>query len=230
MAGEAHFDPELFGFLNELRLNNDRTWFLANKERYESVVRDPFLRFIADVGPRLRPISRHVVADPRPSGGSLFRIYRDVRFSKDKSPYKTQVAAHFPHGMTGKDVHGPSFYLQLEPGDCFAAAGLWQPAARPLQQVREAIAKHPAQWRRGISGKRFTARFALWGEKLRRPPSGYDPSHPCIEDLKRKDFVAVASFTEGEACTPDFIDWFAESCRLAVPFMRFLTQTVGLPW
>jgi uncharacterized protein (TIGR02453 family) len=121
MAGEAHFRPELFAFLKELRDNNDRAWFLAHKARYESVVRDPFLHFIADVEPLLRAISRHIVADPRPTGGSLFRVYRDVRFSRDKSPYKTHVAAHFPHGARGKDVHTPGFYLWFAES-CQAAA------------------------------------------------------------------------------------------------------------
>src|SRR5919108_2303301 len=188
MAGEVYFSPELFAFLTELRMNNNQTWFLANRDRYESAVRAPFLQFIADFGPLLRTISRHFVADPRPTGGSLFRIYRDVRFSKEKSPYKTQAAAHFPHSAPGKDVHAPGFYLHLEPDNCFTAAGLWQPAASPLQRVRDAIVAQPAQWKRCISGKAFRARFTFWGEKLKRAPSGYDPGHPFIEDLKRKDF------------------------------------------
>jgi uncharacterized protein (TIGR02453 family) len=230
MAGEVYFSPELFAFLTELRMNNNQTWFLANRDRYESAVRAPFLQFIADFGPLLRTISRHFVADPRPTGGSLFRIYRDVRFSKDKSPYKSQAAAHFPHGATGKDVHAPGFYLHLEPGNCFAGAGLWHPDASSLGQVREAIVAHAAQWQRVNSAKAFTSRFASWGERLKRAPSGYDPQHPFIEDLRRKDFVTIVRFTEGEACAPDFIDWFTESCRIAGPFMQFLTQAVGLPW
>jgi uncharacterized protein (TIGR02453 family) len=230
MAGEVYFSPELFAFLTELRMNNNRTWFLANKDRYESAVRAPFLQFIADFGPLLRTISRHFVADPRPTGGSLFRIYRDARFSKDKSPYKTQAAAHFPHGATSKDVHAPGFYLHLEPGNCFAGAGLWHPDAPSLGQVRDAIVAHAAQWKRVNSAKAFTSRFASWGEKLKRAPSGYDPQHPCIEDLKRKDFVTTVRFTEGEACAPDFLDWFTESCRIAAPLMQFLTEAVGLPW
>jgi uncharacterized protein (TIGR02453 family) len=230
MAGEAHFRPELFAFLKELRDNNDRAWFLAHKVRYEWVVRDPFLHFIADFAPLLRAISRHVVADPRPTGGSLFRVYRDVRFSRDKSPYKSHVAAHFPHGARGKDVHAPGFYLHLEPDNCFAGAGLWHPQAASLRQVRDAMVAHPAQWKRSISSQGFRARFTFWGEKLRRAPGGYDPGHPLIEDLKRKDFVVISPFTEGEACLPDFSDRFAESCLAAAPFMAFLTKAMGLPW
>jgi uncharacterized protein (TIGR02453 family) len=231
MTAPAHFRPELFAFLRELRENNDRTWFLANRNRYESVVREPCLRFITDFAPPLRTISRYFVADSRPTGGSLFRVYRDVRFSRDKSPYKTQAAAHFPHSSaTGKDVRAPSFYLHLEPDDCFAGIGLWHPAASSVQQVRDAIVAHPARWTRCISGKAFRARFTFWGDTLKRAPSGYDQGHPCIEGLKRKDFVVIAPFSEEEACVPDFIDWYTETCRLASPFVAFLAEAVGLPW
>jgi uncharacterized protein (TIGR02453 family) len=230
MAGETHFRPELFAVLRELRENNDRAWFLANKDRYESIVRDPFLRFIADFGPLLRTISRHFVADPRPTGGSLFRVYRDVRFSKDKSPYKTHAAAYFPHGARDKDVHTPGFYLHLEPNGCFVGAGLWHPPTSSLQQVRDAIVAHPGQWKRCISGKAFRARFTFGGETLKRAPGGYDLGHPFIEDLKRKDFVVISPCPEGEACAPDFIDRFTESCQLAAPFVQFLARAIGLPW
>jgi uncharacterized protein (TIGR02453 family) len=231
MTAPAHFHPDLFAFLRELRENNDRMWFAAHRDRYESVVREPFLRFITDFALPLRTISRYFVADPRPTGGSLFRVYRDTRFSRDKSPYKTQAAAHFRHSSaTAQDVHAPSFYLHLEPDDCFAGIGLWHPTAPSVQRVRDAIVAHPARWRRGISGKAFRARFTFWGDKLIRAPSGYDPGHPCIEDLKRRDFVVIATFSEGEACAPHFIDWYTETCRLSAPFMAFLAKAVGLPW
>ena len=110
MDSKAHFTPALFEFLAELSMNNDREWFQANKARYERDVRNPLLDFVADFGERLRTISPHMVADPRASGGSMFRIYRDVRFSKDKSPYKTNAGAHFRHEV-GREVHGPGFYL-----------------------------------------------------------------------------------------------------------------------
>ncbi len=117
MKRRSYFRPELFQFLRELKANNEKEWFQANKHRYESEVKEPMLRFISDFAPYLRQISRHVVADPRPVGGSMFRIYRDTRFFKDKSPYKTTAAAHFPHRDGGKDVHAPGFYLHIEPGN-----------------------------------------------------------------------------------------------------------------
>ena len=97
MTPSAHFTPALFEFLADLAENNRREWFQANKDRYETHVKDALLDFVSDFGERLTGISPHMVADPRPSGGSMFRIYRDVRFSKDKSPYKTNAGVHFRH-------------------------------------------------------------------------------------------------------------------------------------
>ncbi len=223
----AHFSPALFKFLRELKKNNNREWFQANKARYESDVRDPMLRFIADFAVPLRSISKHFVADPRPAGGSLFRIYRDTRFSRDKSPYKTAAAAHFRHEVD-REVHGPGFYVHLEPGDVAVGAGVWHPDADTLGKIRDAIARQPELWKRAVSGKAFKSVYELWGEKLTRPPKGFDPAHPFIEDLKRKDFVVMASFTEADACKPGFMDRVADVCRLSAPFMSFLTKSVGL--
>ena len=225
----GYFSPALFQFLRDLKANNDRAWFQANRERYELDVREPLLHFIADFALRLRSISRHLNADPRPVGGSLFRVHRDTRFSKDKSPYKTHAAAHFRHER-GKDVHAPGFYIHLEPDNVFVAGGLWRPDSETLAKVRDAIVEDTEGWRRAISGPAFSATCELEGDKLKRPPSGYDPSHPLIEDLKRKDFVAVRSFTEQRACSPAFAEDFSDFCCAATPFMGFLTTTVGLPW
>ena len=230
MASQAPIGPELFEFLSELRENNNREWFQANKERYETDVRDPLIAFVADFARPLREISEHFVADPRPVGGSVFRIYRDVRFSKDKTPYKTQAAAHFRH-QVGKEVHGP---------------GLLHPhGARRRVRRRRHVASglgHAGQgcvtrwWRTRIGGGRsYTvrlsrARFKLQGESLKRPPKGYDPDHPLIEDLKRKDFLVSQSFSQGDAYGTRFIDTFADFCRSSSPLMEFLTTAVGLPW
>ncbi len=229
MKGKAHFGPELFEFLSDLRRNNRREWFLANKGRYEVEVRDPMLRFIGDFAGPLRKISRHFVADAKPSGGSLFRLHRDTRFSRDKSPYKTNVAAHFRH-EAARDAHAPGFYLHLEPDQVFLAAGLWHPDGDALAQVRQAIVDKPALWRRALSGQAFRARCSLSGDGLVRPPKGYDPTHPLIDDIKRKDFVAVTRFTEKQACARDFLDQCAEAYRVQSPLVAFVTGALGLPW
>jgi uncharacterized protein (TIGR02453 family) len=229
MLTTTYITPELFTFFRELRENNNRDWFEANKKRYEAHVREPLLQFITDFGIRLAEISPHYVADARRSGGSLFRIYRDIRFSKDKTPYKTAAGIQFRH-ESGKDVHAPGFYLHLEPDNVFAGAGIWQPDTQTLTKVRDAIVENPSRWQQVISGEAFKSTYKLEGDSLKRLPKGYDPDHPFIEDLRRKGFVAGKPLSEAEACAPDFIDRFAEDCRVVAPFVEFLTRAVGLPW
>ena len=220
------FGPELFRFLRDLKTSNDRAWFAANKDRFEDDVRGPALDFVAEVAPHLERVSAHFVADPRPSGGSLFRIHRDTRFAKDKSPYKPYVGIQFRHEL-GKDAHAPGFYLHLEPKAIFVGAGIWHPDQATLAKIREAIADDPKAWR---AGTRFGERFQLAGESLKRAPAGFDPEHPLIEDLKRKDFICVASLTEKEVCAPGFVGDFAETCRDASPLVRFLCTALEIPY
>jgi uncharacterized protein (TIGR02453 family) len=229
MTTPAHFSPELFAFLNDLKKNNRREWFIANKARYEDSVKVPAQRFISDVGPGLAKVSRNFVADPRPVGGSLFRIFRDVRFGTDKTPYKTHTGIQFRHGV-GRDVHAPGFYLHLEPRNCFVAAGTWRPDAASLARIREAIVFDPRAWKRIRDGRRFLAAYDLSGDSLARPPRGYDPEHPSIEDLKRKDFVAVAGLTEKMVTSAGFLEQFLGFCRDAAPFMRFLCEAIDVPY
>lgn len=224
-----YFSPDLFRFLRELARNNDRRWFKANKGRYIQSVRDPMLRFIEDFGKHLYRISPNFLADPRPTGGSMFRIYRDTRFSKDKSPYKTHAAAQFRH-VRGRDVHAPGFYIHLEPGSVFGASGLWRSDAKRTHLVRVRIAQDPGSWRKVIAEKQFREACELQGDSLKRDPKGFDPHHPFIEDIRRKDFIAVVEFSEREACSPGFLGMFAEACRVMAPFMRFLTEALGLEW
>src|SRR3974390_291502 len=162
----AYFTPELFRFLSRLKRNNDRDWFQSHKHEYETLARDPALRFITDFAAPLYKISPYLVADPRPSRGSLFRIYRDTRFAADKRPYKTNVAMRFAH--RGKDVHSPGFYLHLEQGGCFAASGLWHPEPATLLQVRNAMVSRPGDWRK-------VRKLLNWdyATRLSRPPRGF---------------------------------------------------------
>jgi len=217
----ADVTPELFRFLDELGRHNDRVWFNANKERYLAQVRDPLLALVTAVAPKLRAISPQVVADTRPSGGSLLRIYRDTRFARDKKPYKTNAGLYFGHAA-GKDIHAPGYYLHLEPGQVFMAAGIWHPDGDSLRAIRGAIINDPRGWkrakRRGLHG----------GDPLKRPPRGFDPEHPLIEDLKRTSFTVGVEFTERQACAPDFPVRFVGACRREVPLMRFLAKAVGL--
>jgi len=214
--------PELFRFLKELRVHNERGWFEANKARYVCEVRDPALAFVAAVGPKLAAISPHIVADPRPSGGSLLRIYRDTRFARDKTPYKTNVGLRFPHAA-GKDIHGPGYYLHLEPGMVFMGAGMWPPDPAALLAVREAIVKDPRGWTRARRSP-----LTHGHEALRRAPRGFDPDHPLIEDLKQTSFTTGRRFTETQACSPGFAALFVRACRDEAPLMTFLAKALGL--
>ena len=229
MARKRHFNKDFFDFLVELKQNNTREWFQANKERYRSVVQEPLLRFISDFSEPLYRISPEFVADPRPSGGSMFRIYRDVRFAKDKSPYKTHASAQFRH-RAGRDAHAPGFYLHLEPGNVFVGAGSWHPGREALESIRTAIAEDPDQWLSVLEDSRFSKRHKLVGESLKRPPRGFDPEHPAIEELKRKDFISIENFSQTKACSAGFIDMVAESFEVATPLVKFLTEAVGQPF
>jgi uncharacterized protein (TIGR02453 family) len=226
---EAHFTPELFRFLRQLKRNNKPEWFKKNRERYIEVARDPMLRFISDFGKPLCRISEHFVADPRPRGGSMFRIHRDIRFSKDKRPYKTVTSAQFRHER-GSDVHAPGFYIHLGADEVFAGAGIWRPDGAALARIRAAIVEQPAQWKKILATKHYSGMLRLSGDSLKRAPRGFDPEHPLIVDLKRKDFVVMADLDEQVACAPDFINRYARICRASAPFVRFLSEALDLEW
>jgi uncharacterized protein (TIGR02453 family) len=216
-----YFDAETFAFLRDLAKHNDRDWFAENKERYEESVKEPLLQFISDVGPELRKVSKALVADPRPNGGSMFRIYRDVRFSKDKSPYKPYASAHF---SMGKGVHGPGYYLHLQPGQCFVAGGMWMPEPTVLQAIRERISARPAEW------KKASASLDHPEDALKRPPRGFDADDPMIDDIKRKSFTSSVMLSERQITGPDLVKTFTGSCRKLAPLMKFLSASAGVPW
>ena len=223
------FTRDLYDFLADLGDHNDRDWFTANKKRYVSAVQKPALRFIADFEPHLRKISPEFLALPKAVGGSLFRIQRDVRFSKDKSPYKSHVGIRFLH-RDAKNVHAPIFYLHLEPGGSFAALGVWHPEPATLEQIRQAIVEDPAAYRRAAEGARFRKRFEVGGDSLQRPPRGYDPEHPLIEELKRKDFVASCRLDEKDIVRAGFDRRLAEAWRDGAGYVRFLCRALDVPF
>lgn len=217
-----YFTPESFAFLRELRENNNRDWFAANKQRYERDIRDPALRFISDFGPPLSKIAPRLVADPR---RSMFRIYRDTRFSRDKSPYKTHVGIHFFHEKAKAAASVPGFYLHVSPGESFAAAGIWHPDPPSLAKVREAIAGGPPDWKRIKRSK-----LPIEGGSLKRPPRGYAADHPFVEDLKRTDFVTSIRLEDEQLSDPKFISEFGRACRKMTPLVQFVARALRLAW
>ena len=217
----AYFTSELFRFLSRLKRNNNRDWFQAHKDEYETWLRQPALTFITDFAAPLHEISPHLVADARPTRGSLFRIYRDTRFAADKRPYKTNLAMRFSH--RGKDVHSPGFYLHLEPGGSFAACGLWHPEPPTLLKVRSAMVSRPEEWR-------AVRKLLNWDDasKLSRPPRGFPGDHEFVEDLKLRDLGSAVEFTDKQVCSPKFMATFASACRKMSPVAAFLSSAVGL--
>ncbi|HZE71879.1 MAG TPA: TIGR02453 family protein [Pyrinomonadaceae bacterium] len=228
MPRESHFSPELFAFLRQLKRHNNRDWFQIHKTRYEQSVRDPFLNFIRDFQPQLQKISPHFIVDPRPSGGSLLRIYKDLRFRPDAPPYKTMAAARFPHSAFKRTV-APGFYLHLEPGKCFLGGGLWHPDPQTRSRIRDAIVGNPSQWKKATSSKAFKTNCTLGGDLLKRLPPALE-DHPFAHDLKRKDFIMYTSFPDTQVCAPDFLSRVSTICRASGPFMEFLTRALDLPW
>jgi len=227
-SGSRWFTPALFVFLEELRLHNDRLWFERNKDRYVRDVRDPMLRFIADAAPLLKRLAPQLVADPRPVGGSMFRIHRDTRFSADKTPYKTNAAAAFRHAR-GRDVHGPGLYLSLAPREVEVGGGVWRPDGPSLALIRASIVEKPSAWKRALAAKGLS-RLTWWGESLRRTPRGFPEDHALAEWLRRKDFAAGVELTERDVLAPDFLDRCAEVWRPLGPALKLMAQAVGLPW
>jgi uncharacterized protein (TIGR02453 family) len=229
MASTPYFSSRSFAFLRDLATHNEREWFHKHRKRYERDLRAPSLAFITDFAPHLGKISPHFRADPRPSGGSMFRIHRDTRFSKDKSPYKTFTGLQFRHDR-GKDAHCPGFYLHIEPGNSFAGVGIWRPDGTTLKAIRDTIVENPALWKKASGGKKFATTFSLQGDRLTRPPQGYDPDHPLIQDLKWKDFIGVCPLTQKSLTGKDFLAEFTHLCRAGTPWMSFLCKALDVPF
>jgi uncharacterized protein (TIGR02453 family) len=223
------FPKDFFAFFEDLKTNNNRNWFSDNKDRYYTSVVNPISEFIVCIAPRLRKISRHYVADPKPHGGSMFRIYRDTRFSKDKTPYKTHAGVQFRH-EAGKDAHAPGFYVHLATDGIFFGGGVWSPAGPQLGRIRDYIADNARSWARIVNARKVKDVGGIRGDSLKRPPRGFDAQHVHIEDLKRKSFYIMTEVEAEKALEPEFIDSVTEGFRRAMPLNRFLTGALELPF
>lgn len=228
---QQYFTPGLFKFLRELASNNDKQWWENNKNRYIEVVREPALHFIADFGDILSSFAPHFTADARTQGGSLMRPYRDIRFSKDKTPYKTNVGIQFRH-EAGKDVHAPGFYLHLEPSENFAGVGLWSPETKSAHQIRQKINDEPDAWKKAAHSKSFSEDWSLSHseESLQRVPKLYEQDHPFADDIRLKSYIAGNRLTQGFVTSSSFLENFASQLKKTVAFNRFLCEAVGLPY
>lgn len=229
MSSFPGFPADFFAFFRELKANQSRAWFEDNRERFRVSVQGPMSDFIAAMAPRLAKISKEFVADPRPNGGSMFRIHRDVRFSKDKNPYKEHAACQFRHRL-GRDVHAPGFYVHIGPDEIFVGGGSWLPEPDALLQIRERIAARPSDWKKIVANPKFQKAFGgIEGEQLTRPPRGFDADHPFIADIRRKSFVASANSTSSMVKSGDFVAETSERFARLKPLITFLCAALKVP-
>lgn len=227
-----YFTPAVFKFLRELEANNNKEWWEDNKTRYVETIREPARDFIADFGERLRAISPHFVADTRANGGSLMRPYRDMRFAKDRPPYKTNVGIQFRHEM-GKDVHAPGFYVHLEPGENFLGAGLWHPETKVARDIRQAISDNPDDWARAAHSKAFEQTWSIGDHddaRLKRVPKELDAEHPYPDDLRLKSFTAGTRIAQKTITSGAFAGDLLQRFETAAPYTRFLCDAIGVPF
>ncbi len=223
------FPEDFFKFFEELKANNNRTWFNEHKAWYQGSVVNPVSEFIECMAPRLGNISRHYTADPRPHGGSMFRIYRDTRFSKDKTPYKTHAGIQFRH-EDGNDAHAPGFYVHLAADGLFFGGGIWNPAGPQLNRIRDYIADNARSWARIVNARKVRDAGGIRGDTLKCPPRGFDAQHVHIEDLMRKSFYVMTEAPADDALSPGFIDEVTEGFRRAAPLNRFIAGALELPF
>ncbi len=223
------FPTDFFKFFKELKNNNNREWFADNKPRYYESVVNPMGEFIVAIAPHLQRISPHYNANPKAHGGSMFRIYRDTRFSKDKTPYKTHAACHFRH-QAGRDAHAPGFYVHIETDGIRFGGGIWLPPAKQLGLIREFIADNPSAWEKLAKSAAIKKAGGIQGDSLKRPPRGYDPDARNIDDLKRKSFYLMIEADAELALSPEFVNETTKAFRTAAKLNRFVTEALELPF
>lgn len=229
MAEFKGFSKDFFSFFNELKKNNNRAWFAANKPRYYDSVVSPMGEFICSVAPHLKRIAPRYIADPKPHGGSMFRIYRDTRFSNDKTPYKTHAACHFRH-EAGRDAHAPGFYVHIETDRISIGGGIWRPPSKQLGLIREFISDNPSAWEKLTNSAALKKIGGIQGDSLKRPPRGYEQDARHIEDLKRKSFYLMTEIDPQLALSPTLVKESARVFRTTAKLNHFITDALELPF
>ena len=232
------FRPEAIQFLVDLAANNERAWFQPRKAEYERLLKEPLEALIAALGERFEKRGIPLRADP---AKSPFRIYRDVRFSKDKSPYKTNLGASFPYVADAADagdatarshtseVHSSGGYFHLQPGEIYVGGGIWHPDKPWIDAFRRHVADDPKAFHAVVDRKAFVDAFgglSSDGHSLQRVPAGYAADHPEAETLKMKDVVFGRRLSDHEAMSPHLPDVMAETFEAAMPMFRYLA-TIG---
>jgi len=229
MSPSPAFDPDLFRFLADLKTHNNKAWFEKNRSRYERVFKEPLAAFVSGFTPRLARISPYLIGDPKPSGGSVMRIYRDVRFSKDKSPYRSYTVVHFWY-RGAEEGGAPGLFLFISPDEVSGGGGLWRPKPDVARKIRTKIVRESDRWIAVTRSPACRKRFELTGESLKRPPPGFPKEGPLRDDVMRKDFVASADISRQEFTSPDFLRTYEGIAQQLVPMLGFLSDAAGLPF
>lgn len=231
MAAFAGFRPAALRFLRALARHNERAWFLEHRAEYELEVLGPLREFVEEIDDRLARAAPEICGDAR---RSVFRVYRDVRFSHDKRPYKTHAACWFYHRdsnpKVGHDGGGAGFYFHLEPGKCHVGGGLWMPGREVLATLREAIAGGPRAFERAADSPAMRRRFGGLSDEavLTRMPRGFAESHPAARWLRYKSFTAGGALTDTQVARPDLAWRVMRDYAVLLPLVRRLNGALGL--
>ena len=232
-TGFPGFRPEALDFLAELAANNDRAWFQPRKAEYEHLLKEPLEALCVALDARFRELGVPLAADP---ARSPFRIYRDVRFSRDKSPYKTVVSASFGWagdggGASGRshadDVHASGGYFSFGPGNIYVGGGVWHPEPSWLKRFRDRVASDYDGFRAVVESPAFAAMFGSVGddgESLKRVPPGYPADHPAAEILRKKNVTFGRQLSDEEAMSPRLPDTLADAFVVGTPLMQYLAS------
>ncbi|MCX6137586.1 MAG: DUF2461 domain-containing protein [Ignavibacteriales bacterium] len=218
------FPKEALQFLRRLKKNNNREWFGAHKDEFEDLVKAPMEALVTSLQPGFDTFAPDFDLNPKKA---IFRIYRDVRFSKDKSPYKTHIAAHFVVAGRPKGLEGSGYYLHIEPGEVFLGGGIYIPDGDQLKKIRRALAARPKEFLEVLRNKMFRKAFGeLQGEKLQRVPAGYTPDNPMVEYLKLKQFFVGSQFKDSVCQDEDFLQLCLRTFATASPLIEFLNDAL----
>ncbi len=219
------FPPETLRFLRALKRNNDRTWFLANKATYEEKVKQPLIELVTALGGAVQGFAPELETDPK---RVIFRIYRDTRFSPDKTPYKTHIAAHFTPCGAGRNA-GAGLYFHLDPQEFLVAGGVYMPAPPELRLIRNYVAAHDEELRAILRNPGFKRLFGgLQGEVLTRAPKGFLPDHPALDLLRHRHYVAWFEKPAALAETPELFPLVVRGFVALMPLLRYLNKALSV--
>jgi uncharacterized protein (TIGR02453 family) len=232
VEGFRGFPPRAVTFLRGLARQNRKEWFEAHRADYDEAIRAPLLALIEEVDVRLATLAPEIVGSPR---RSPFRIHRDVRFSRDKRPYKTHVACWFYHRDAGHQVGdgavhgGAGFYFHWSPTEAFCGGGVWMPPAPALAKLRTALDADHETFTAIVTDRAFRRRFGALDDEavLTRMPRGFAESHPAAAWLRYKSFTAGQPLTPAQVASPRLVDTLARSYAALVPFVRWLNRAMG---